>query len=1051
MGSALYLPFSDDLIPTIELSLAIYKKWIGLYSPLAIKVTIPDCLKDDKQRFYQEIIKHLSIIFEKRTNPKSSTEKYLNICKEVLKIYCSIATELGTQISESTWDVLLRVNLGIANKFLSEPKSQTDPFDLMSQLFIDTLFDIWLKSGTQNDKHFAHLSNFIAGWVHRENVIQAWARVCKGLTKRLLRVLYNVAYSANGRYIKPPQTGQINLIPFDAYDNFLKDQTRYVVILPHESKETQTAKIYNLSNEQLVYFWIRFVLLFERRITNYNENLGFDKKGMPFFENEVHQLYVKCLADILKEFANVGRIVKRTPRDVLYETSEVEKAFKYLIPARFVQNSDYLTEISKLFLEISTEHSMDPIPSNVPNGNVIMKLFGINFFEAAHQMSGNYEQEKSSHAELCKLFSNFPGPFLYSYPAWFYYRLSNYLTKYKDKIQFGASHLIILNSYRLFLSDLHGIRMLAPLYANHVKEILGNPGSANANKLIRICLKILSQLICVPCNFMASETSILKEEKGTSAISLLNRYIEMQKSLNTFLDTEVQESNLSGDLLCQLLWVGALNTLQNRQPREFLDFGMFALNRAFNDRFDNDVFDPKKIVTIIATLDILEMLVHAVCPYIEQAITHQLNIIACHLVVFADDKIPVENSVLAKRILQIKNYGIEKILCKMLQLSILILNVTPQFENEALISCLKSIIMKCKKGLTNEKLSKSFSFGYVENVTEFVINCISLYGHKHRITPYSPNINSVFCNKYPKEKMPVLYSSTPNKTHLILNNELRIITISEISIKSGLYDLMVIARDENGCFVYRSQLISNLRQLADLLSEKPEEDVNSISPKAKTDSIDEKFVPQSNLISEKPIPLDTLPPEDNESFKNLENLIREESAKENSIINSKIVIKSEKIDQEYESSRQNNSKNTVPRLFYKHFQFIENKRIQNAALLSETQEFYNELKQLDNKPLRYTQYIPILYYKSSTQLLYESNYKEDVLFNEIISEMGVELEEKHIKTGNFNNYIEIIQEMGTIYSTEFFLDQLFVVPTLKLNNRTVFFIFSILKSTSKIY
>ncbi len=49
----------------------IYKKWLGLACTAGAKIAVPECIKDSRQYFYQEIVKQLSLIFEKRSNPST--------------------------------------------------------------------------------------------------------------------------------------------------------------------------------------------------------------------------------------------------------------------------------------------------------------------------------------------------------------------------------------------------------------------------------------------------------------------------------------------------------------------------------------------------------------------------------------------------------------------------------------------------------------------------------------------------------------------------------------------------------------------------------------------------------------------------------------------------------------------------------------------------------------------------------------------------------------------------------------------------------------------
>ena len=1068
MSSSLYLPFTDEHLSVVELSLTIYKKWFGLSAAAAQKIVVPESFKDQRQYLYQEMIKQLSVIFEKRTNPKSMTEKYNTICKDVLKIYSAIANELSNAITESTWNMLLRVNIGIADKFLSEPKSTTDPSEQIAIVLADHLFDLWLRSGVQEPRLFSYLSYYASGWTHRENVVQVWVNLCKGLTQRVLRILYDTPCSFKAKYLKPIASQP------ELYDSFEKDQGRYVIVLPYDSKEPNTARVYNLSDEQLVYLWMRFMLLFERRITFDKMESGTDnKKVLLFNQHESYQLYFKCLADILKEFSNVGRVVNRPEKDVLYDNSEVDKAVKIMIPSRFPQSETFRDEFRKFIIETVGERKKTLSPAAIPSGNIILKIFGVNFFEATYQVSQalghdekvvqavpappsnpsprsslttypepipkaplhSYEYEESAYSELCKLFSNFPGPFSHIYPAWFYYRLKGFFTKHMDKLKLGVSNNIILNSTRLFLSGLHGIHTLAPLFATAIKEVMSSDGMNN-HKVVRVCLKILSQIISLPSNFKATEVTVLKEEKATLALSHLNRYMEMQNTITAFLDMETQESRVSSENVCALLWIGALNTLQNKQPKEYLDYIVCVVIKCFYERFDIDIFDPKKVSTISVALDIFEMLVTVIHNQSDSGISHHLNVIACQLIVLADDKVPMEGTAMLKKLMVTRHYGYEKLLCRMIQLCLMASNTNPTATSEATISCLKSIIVKTRKGMANEKMAKYFGYGYVESVAVFALSFIALNTQKHRISTLTPNLDSVFCNKYPKDTEPSLYSPSVPKTHVIVSGESRIITICELQANNRLYDLLVVVRDEMGHFAYRAQLMCNIRQLTEFLSDSAADASGSSSSGGKPEKV-ESHAERNEMVIDRNIPGIEMNAEEAEAQKHIEELLKTQAVKEKETI-TKRPEKIEKLETEHRKSQVNTSTNTLARIFLKHFQFIQGRRLSSVCILQETPEFLNELKAIDVKSLRQVQMIPILYYKSSTSPQYEANYgSNDPYFNDIISELGIVLEDKHIKTGNFDHLQELVQDVGLVYNTGLFYEQVFIAPTLKLSNKMV--------------
>ena len=145
----------------------------------------------------------------------------------------------------------------------------------------------------------------------------------------------------------------------------------------------------------------------------------------------------------------------------------------------------------------------------------------------------------------------------------------------------------------------------------------------------------------------------------------------------------------------------------------------------------------------------------------------------------------------------------------------------------------------------------------------------------------------------------------------------------------------------------------------------------------------------------------------------------------------------EKIETEYRKAQINTSESTLARLFLKHFQLIQGKRIEAGHILRNDADLLADLRVLDTKSIRYPQVVPLLYYKSGISHQYEGNYGLDPGFNELLSSLGIVLQENHMRTGNFDRFKDLIVESGVVYSSGLLSEQLFVVPSIRLANRSV--------------
>ena len=140
--------------------------------------------------------------------------------------------------------------------------------------------------------------------------------------------------------------------------------------------------------------------------------------------------------------------------------------------------------------------------------------------------------------------------------------------------------------------------------------------------------------------------------------------------------------------------------------------------------------------------------------------------------------------------------------------------------------------MKSKKGLEQEKTTKNFfKYRQIDSAARFALNYLATNTQRQRISTYIPNLDAVFCNKHPKDPISSIYKHGVQKLHLLVEDEARLVSIIELNVKNGLYDILVVVRGEDGRFAYRAQLMYNIRQITHFLSEDLDSDSKSeISP-----------------------------------------------------------------------------------------------------------------------------------------------------------------------------------------------------------------------------
>ncbi|KAK3811955.1 MAG: hypothetical protein J3Q66DRAFT_286574 [Benniella sp.] len=167
----------------------------------------------DEQQLYQTIFHHYSLLFEALSNSSASSsthatptpqvpvgvliQRHIEECNKVLTSFTMAGRLLGPSFSEETWEVLLKVLLGITDSLLREqPRSLTlntehsKMSESLCEHLLRVLFELWLRSNTRNVDMWNILQQCFNGWTHRLPVLQQWAASSLGLCQRVVRLLY---------------------------------------------------------------------------------------------------------------------------------------------------------------------------------------------------------------------------------------------------------------------------------------------------------------------------------------------------------------------------------------------------------------------------------------------------------------------------------------------------------------------------------------------------------------------------------------------------------------------------------------------------------------------------------------------------------------------------------------------------------------------------------------------------------------------------------------------------------------------------------------------
>ena len=136
IGAAFTLPMSEHNV--IQWAVEIYFRWIK--GP-----TRPKPIEEDLQHFFQQIFLHFSLLFQVRKVSGSQDVQYHStLCSQVLKILEMVGRELASSLETETWELLLKVLMGMVDGLLSTTVGSGQEGTLATELCTQLLQVIYL-------------------------------------------------------------------------------------------------------------------------------------------------------------------------------------------------------------------------------------------------------------------------------------------------------------------------------------------------------------------------------------------------------------------------------------------------------------------------------------------------------------------------------------------------------------------------------------------------------------------------------------------------------------------------------------------------------------------------------------------------------------------------------------------------------------------------------------------------------------------------------------------------------------------------------------------
>ena len=226
LGQAFSLPFEDHQL--ILNCASLYQKWL-----FSSGNDIPEAIlnikgTDFEQQLWIKTASHFSLAFEPRYPIEEDATSanqlkiqglhllnaHLEICQNILKMLTTMVRMNATRFTQETWEVLIKIHLGLADTLLREPclkkdinrifssqssieEIKADIASYMGDRLAEPLFRLciesFLRAATFSAELWSHLKMRILTWNHRKCIISDWMSYMLGLNTHFTDYLFNLS------------------------------------------------------------------------------------------------------------------------------------------------------------------------------------------------------------------------------------------------------------------------------------------------------------------------------------------------------------------------------------------------------------------------------------------------------------------------------------------------------------------------------------------------------------------------------------------------------------------------------------------------------------------------------------------------------------------------------------------------------------------------------------------------------------------------------------------------------------------------------------------
>ena len=160
----------------------------------------PAPIDQEFQFFLQTMLKHFSLLFASRSD--AVVDRHIQLCNSVLDIFLGVGRVLEKKLSEATWEVFLKLLIGIADSLFLSPKEPSLLGLKLCNQVLKVIFECWLHSRTVNQDMWKYLKDRVRNWTHLSKTITHWQSFSLALNGRLLRLMYGPAHGTDAVNIR---------------------------------------------------------------------------------------------------------------------------------------------------------------------------------------------------------------------------------------------------------------------------------------------------------------------------------------------------------------------------------------------------------------------------------------------------------------------------------------------------------------------------------------------------------------------------------------------------------------------------------------------------------------------------------------------------------------------------------------------------------------------------------------------------------------------------------------------------------------------------------